>query len=64
MKLTITKERMESVLGEPDEMSMAGAVSTLMRYRMKWACGCRAETLGTRADVTPCRTHVDGLNVR
>lgn len=38
---------------------MTPAGGTLMKYTLKWACGCRGEKTGQDCRMEPCRKHYD-----
>ena len=61
MALRASRATLERILGEPDGIKAVAAGSTLMKYRLTWSCGCRAEQMGERCMVDPCRKHYDAL---
>ena len=61
MAVRATRAALDRILGEPTNIRAAAAGSTLMKYRLTWACGCKAEQMGERCTVDPCRAHYDAL---
>jgi hypothetical protein len=54
-----TSALLNSRLGEPSAMEMDSVPgATIMMYKLKWDCGCKAE--GTSSDYIcrPCAAHV------
>lgn len=56
-----TRALVQRILGEAHDIRMTPAGGTLMKYHLKWACGCRAEQTGDEYRVEPCRRHYDDL---
>jgi hypothetical protein len=53
-----TSALLNSRLGEPAEMEMDSVPgATIMMYKLKWACGCKAEGSTSDYICRPCAKH-------
>jgi hypothetical protein len=54
-----TSSLLSARLGEPASMDMDSVPSaTIMKYKLSWRCGCRAEGSGNDYLIRPCTAHV------
>jgi hypothetical protein len=59
-----TSSLLNSRLGEPDSMEMASVPSaTIMKYKLTWNCGCKAEGSTTDYICRPCAQHADTFSL-
>ncbi|MGB8265734.1 MAG: hypothetical protein WCE44_05400 [Candidatus Velthaea sp.] len=56
-----TSAQLRSKLGEPDDMDVVNTGTTLMRYDLRWKCGCRADGTSGVFLCRPCSRHVGDL---
>ncbi len=59
-----TSSLLTTRLGEPATMEMASVPgTTIMQYKLKWNCGCRAE--GSTSDYVcrPCAQHAETFSL-
>lgn len=55
-----TSALLHSRLGEPSDMEMDSLPNaTIMMYKLKWDCGCKAEGSTGEYVCRPCPKHVD-----
>ena len=53
-----TSALLNSRLGEPSEMEMDSVPgATIMKYKLKWGCGCKAEGSTSDYICRPCAKH-------
>lgn len=51
-------------LGEPDTMDFDAIPNkTIMQYKLRWKCGCRAEGSAENYLLQPCTKHADRTRV-
>jgi hypothetical protein len=59
----VSSAQLRTKLGEPDDIDIQHSGGTIMRYKWRWTCGCRAEGTVDAALCAPCANHNASLGL-